>query len=157
MLAIRMVLAILVCVVAGDSSGLAQTQQPKWKVFVWVAADDYVTPLVAYAVKEELRRSQRYESTPSDKDALVTVALNGQDPNAAIGELKGLQSAIAVGLTIRNLLPRQPNNPQTFYPIYLGSKLQIVGRDQADNAAKSIVAYLDAKVDAYAAFLPTKK
>lgn len=53
----------------------------------------------------------------------------------------------AVVYTMYNYLPLEKGNPQTWYPIYLGSSVVTSGKNAIDSSALSVVANLDRYVE----------
>lgn len=130
---------------------LAQQPTAKLRVYVDHSGEDAVGQLLVYSLREDIRRSTQFEvSTP--KDALLTVVVVTLDM-AAQGDQRGLSSAVAVTHTMANWLPLNPKDPQTWYPIYLTTQLQTVGRNRVETMSKSILAKLDEEVEAFRALI----
>jgi len=122
----------------------AAAQKPKTLVFVDHTGSDAVGQELAYAVREELRRSAAYDAGSEDK-ALFMIELVTLD----WGERAGNASAVSVTYVMSNLLPLQKGNPQTWLPIFLRSSVLAVGRDRVKDQARAIVANFDAAVEGY--------
>ena len=130
-------------------STAAARAQPGQKVQVSVsqAGDDIVGSRLAFAVREEIRRSAAYELTDVSK-SLFNISLVSLDL-AVSGETKGVRSSAAMNVTMMNLLPFKKSDPQTWYPIHIDAFLLTVGSSRVDEQAKSIVADFDAAVEKF--------
>jgi hypothetical protein len=133
------------CSISGPSWAFAQTS--KVSVYVAQSGDDAVGQSFTYAVREEIRRSAAYEIGTEDR-AVFTIDLVSVD--LAYGDSpKGYGSAVAVSYSMRNSLPYQAGNPQTWLPLFLSLSVLTVGRDAISNQARYVVAGLDKQVEGY--------
>jgi len=134
---------VAVLLAAGPMAGNEATSG-RFTVWVDHSGDDPVGQLLAYEVREEVRRSEAYD-LGTFSDALFMVLIITLDPNAS-SELKGSSTAASVAYTMANMNTYEEGNPQTWFPIYLSSITLTAGRNRVDDQAKSIVAELDAQV-----------
>ena len=121
----------------------------KYAVFVSHSGEDTVGKQLAYAVREELRKSAGY-SAGSERESPWEIGLVSLDPDRSSGQ-PGNWSAVAVTFTMRNLLPYKAGSPQTWLPIFLSSGIHIVGSSRVEEKARSLVAELDRLVGEYLA------
>lgn len=154
---VRVLLAVfLLC---GPSLAFAQTQT-RLTVRVEHSGDDSVGSSVAFALREELRRSAGYrlsagyglsiEDVESFTVSLVTLDTAGE------GGRKGNESAMAVAYTMFNRLPLELGNPQTWLPIFLSHSVHTVGSKRADEVGKDLLAALDRQVERYKAAIKSQ-
>ena len=137
---------LLVVLWMNASESLAQSPV-KLAVHVVHAGGDAVGQNIAYAVREELRRSVAY-SVSTANDSAVQIRLVSLDL-ALPRETEGHSSAIAVTYTVTNYLPLDKKDPQTWLPIYPNSQLLLVGRSQVETQAKSVVSLPDREIEDY--------
>lgn len=140
-------IAAVLIVIAAPASGQLKSQSKPVPVFVSQSGKDAVGQALAYAVREELRRSEGYEVAVA-RDALFTIGIVSLDA-ALRDDDEGHWSAVAVTYTMTNLFPYVASNPQTWYQIYLTTTVLTVGRNRVDAVAKNIVADLDSEVQGY--------
>lgn len=141
--------AIVVAALLPWATTSAQEAKKDGRLSVYVAqsGEDAVGQALAYAVREELRRSAGFNATTA-REALVTINIASLD----LGSERiraGTWSAIAVSYTMYNLGTFSEGNPQTLYPIYLSGTVIVVGADATDRMAKSVVAMLDRTIEAF--------
>ena len=148
MTALRCISAAVLVTVLSVSMASAQTGS-RYAVFVSHSGEDSVGRQLAYAVREELRRSAGY-SAGDERESPWTIALVSLDMDGSSSQ-RGNRSAVAVTFTMRNLLPYKAGSPQTWLPIYLSSSLYFVGSARVEEQAKSVVAGLDHLVGDYLA------
>jgi hypothetical protein len=134
---------------AGTVPPPALAQAQRLAVTVTHSGDDPVGKTLAYSVREELRRSALFEVTVFE-ESVFRIDLISIDAGTS-RDNEGLSSAIAASYTMRNGVPFQTDNPQTWYPIFLTATVHTVGRSRVDEAAKSIVATLDAAIERFKA------
>lgn len=137
------VLILLLATSIGNDAN-AQAAQKKILISVSHSGEDVVGESMAYAVREELRKSQAFNVAPA-KEALFDIQLISLDTDLA--SKSGASSAIAVTFTMANLLPLNSKDPQTWLSLHLQSSVVIVGRNRVDQQARSIVASLDAAIE----------
>lgn len=141
---VRFVVAITFAVSLWPSPGAAQT---KISVSVMHSGSDMVGPQLAFAVREAIRRSAAYE-LKVDSDALFSVRLVTIDPDRGTSRA-GNWAVASVTFTMRNWLPLDKTDPQTWYPIYLSSSVVTAGTKAVDDSARGIVAQLDEAVEQF--------
>jgi hypothetical protein len=129
--------------------GTQAEAQSKRAVFVAHSGDDVVGRGLAYAVREELRRSAAYEAAAEDQ-AVYQIRIISID-DAVGSQPEGISSAISVVYTMTNYVKYVPKDPQTWYPIFLTAKVLSLGRNRIDAQAKSVVATLDQEVEDFLA------
>jgi hypothetical protein len=78
----------------------------------------------------------------------LRINLTTLDPNPD-NRFKHLQTVAAVVYTMRNWIPFDKKDPQTWYPIFLTAKVLHAGVSTVDDMAKGIVADLDAAVEEF--------
>ena len=148
MTVLRCVSAVVLATVLSVSMASAQIGS-RYTVFVSHSGEDSVGRKLAYAVREELRRSAGY-SAGDERESPWLIEMVSLDTDGG-GSLAGSRSAVAVTFTMRNLLPYKAGSPQTWLPIYLSSSLYLVGSARVEEQAKSMVAELDRLVGNYLA------
>lgn len=105
--------------------------------------EDAVGSRLAFAVREAVRASQAYR-LETEENALFEISLITLDPDD-----ENTHTACAIVYTMKNILPYEEGNPQTWLPIFIGSYLQITGSNRVEEQAKSIIARFDAQVEEY--------
>lgn len=143
---IRVVQLILLCFALAVPN-FASSQNTKIPVSVDHSGSDTVGQRLAYAVRETIRGSNGYRLA-SGRDAVLRISLITLDPERTPSNA-GYWTAAAVGYTMRNDLPLDRSDPQTFYPIHLTTSIVTAGTSRVDEQAKSIVATLDTQVEQY--------
>ena len=124
----------------------AWSQVEKLTVSVSHSGDDSVGSRLAFAVREAIRSSSGYQLV-SEKSTLQIEVVT-LDPNR--GERNsGNQTVSSVTYTMRNFLPYEKGNPQTWLPIFLSVWIGLAGANRVDEQAKSILAALDREVESY--------
>jgi hypothetical protein len=141
-------LALFILASVGVSESSAQTR-PRAGVCVAQEGEDAVGSRLAYAVREELRKSAGYDVVERSK-CLYRISLISLDL-ASGSESQGVRSTVSVVVTMTNLLPLKASDPQTWYPIYLTSGVFTVGSSRVDDQAKSVMALLDQAVEDFKA------
>jgi hypothetical protein len=127
-------------VVFSCSSIFAQTT--RISVAVDHSGDDAVGARLAYAVREAVRGSHGYRLESAD--ALFRIGIVTLNPDQGNSSNWTVASVV---LTMRNDLPLEKGNPQTWYPIYLHSVVQTVGSSRITEQANSVLAKLDAAIE----------
>ncbi|MCK6401467.1 MAG: hypothetical protein L6Q74_06120 [Sphaerotilus natans subsp. sulfidivorans] len=125
----------------------ASAQDGKLSVSVDHSGNDVVGQRLAFAVREAIRSSAGYR-LEQPRDALLHLSLITLDPERAPSNT-GFWTAAAVSYTMRNGLPYEKGNPQTWYAINLSTSIVIAGTSRVEEQAKSILAVLDKQVDEY--------
>ena len=134
-------LFLLITVLTNSTNGQSTN---RIRIWVSLSGDDTIGQGIAYAVREELRRSSIYEVATSET-GMFQVRIISIDA----GDNEGNMSAIAVSYTMFNYLPLDEGDPQTWYPIYLTTEVLLVGRNRIEQQAKSIVATLDQSIEIF--------
>jgi hypothetical protein len=111
-------------------------QTAKWKVYVHQTGDDAVGSRLAYAVKEQINRSTRYELTTRENAHVMIQLVSVDDSGAGATALK---SAVAVLETVGH------GNPRTI----LQQEVFVVGKDRVDDIASELLADFDQAVTDY--------
>lgn len=142
---------ILLLTSSGGSNAQSQPPQKKTSISVSRSGTDVVGESLAYAVREELRKSQAF-NLAQEKESLFNIELISLDMD--IAAKSGASSAIAVTFTMSNLRPHDSKDPQTWYPLYLRGFVLLVGRNRVDQQARSIVASLDAAIEDLKSSMP---
>jgi len=109
--------------------------------------DDPVGRQLAAALEETIRTSLSYALDDPDK-ASVTVEMASIDVETT-ESAKGTHSAVAVVITMRNQIPVEKGNPQTWLPIYLDSSVLACGANRVNSMARSILAEVDRALEKY--------
>lgn len=125
----------------------AVAQEAKLPVAVEHSGDDSIGQRLAFAVREAVRSSSGYRLTQG-RDALLTITLVTIEPERDRSST-GYWTAAAVAFTMRNDLPLDQSDPQTWYPIYLSTNVVLAGANRVEGQAKGILASLDRLVDDY--------
>ena len=120
-------------------------------VYVSLSGEDTVGHGLAYAIREELRRSAAFDVAPPNRAGLQILVVSVDD--AAPGGPTGLSSSIALVYTMTNFADYDPKEPQTWYPIFLTAEAVSLGRKQIETQARSAVATLNNEVERYRANL----
>ena len=120
-------------------------QDSKVQVSVSHTGDDSVGRKLAFAVREVVRGSRAFYLVIPD-DAGIQVRLITIDPDKPAA---GNWTVATVVILMTNFIPYEKGNPQTWYPIYLGSQVLTVGQSVTDEQAKSVVAAVDAALEKY--------
>lgn len=137
-------LVLLSLVVFAVVPGFAWAQEGKIPVSVDHTGRDNAGSGLAFAVREAVRASNGYRLVPDN--AILRISIVTLDPSV---KDDGLTTAAAVSYTMRNDLPYEKGNPQTWYPIYLSTSVVVAGANRLDAQAKGILASLDKEVQAY--------
>jgi hypothetical protein len=153
------VLAILVLSATATMSAQPQPAQPsaqpaKQTVSVSQSGGDAVGNQFAFNVREIIRRSAGFELTDT-RIALFHISIVTLDPETDSART-GHWSVASVVITMRNWLPLDKKDPQTWYPIFLDASVLTVGTNAVDTQAQRIVADLDAAVEKFKADINTK-
>lgn len=118
----------------------------KVSIFVSYAGKDLVGQQIAGLLEEMIEASSDYKMVPSHQAMMkVTISalnLNTQQPT-------GISSAVSAVITMRNYLNYDPSNPQTWYPIFLGSNLVVIRETKANEFASNILNNVDAALERY--------
>ena len=97
-------------------------------------------------MKEAIRSSSGYKLVT--ENAVLRISLVTVDPGTTPSE-SSLQTAAAIGYTMRNDLPLNKSDPQTWYPIHLSTYVVLAGSNRVNDQAMTILAGLDEQVDVY--------
>lgn len=122
-------------------------QDSKLPVAVDHSGDDNIGQRLAFSLREVIRGSSGYRLA-SGREALVFISLVTIDPERS-PSASGIWTAAAVAYTMRNDLPLDPNDPQTWYPIFLSASVVIAGMSRVEDQARGILAGLDAQLERY--------
>lgn len=124
----------------------AWAQESKITVSVDHSGDDNIGVRLAFAVREAIRASSGYRLV--SENAVLRISLITIDPerSPAAG---GVWTVAAISYTMRNDLPLDKSNPQTWYPINLSASVITAGYSRVDDQAKAVLAGLDKQVDLY--------
>ncbi len=126
-------------------------QESKLSLSVEHSGQDSVGQRLAFALREAIRQSAGYRLVPVS-GSLFRIDLVTLDPDRSSGNW----TAAAITYSMRNDLPLDKTDPQTWYPIYLSTKVIISGSSRVDEQAKSILAGLDQEVEEYRKALQKK-
>jgi hypothetical protein len=124
-------------------------QQEKVNVYVDHTGNDPVGQRLAFALREAIRASRGYELA-SLPQCLFQVSLVTMDPEDSPSRA-GKSTVVCLIITMKNLLPLQEQNPQTWYPIFLDGNVLMCGIRKVDELAQGILAALDAAVERFRA------
>jgi hypothetical protein len=136
---------------SGTTSAQTKSEQ-RISVSVEHSGDDAVGNLLAYALREQIRRSAAYQYSAND-NAVFSIRLVTLDPSS---ENTGNSCVAAVTMTMANFIPFKKDDPQTYLPIYLTTIAMTVGRKMVEEQAVSIVASLDKEIDGYRRLIGSK-
>ena len=118
----------------------------KVSIFVSYAGKDRIGQQIAGLLEERIKTSLDYKMAPSHqammKVAISALSLNTHQPT-------GTGSAVSAIITMRNYLNYDPSNPQTWYPIFLGSHLVVISETKANEFASNILNNVDAALERY--------
>lgn len=138
---------ILTVVVATPITSFAQQDDGKIRVSVEHTGENSVGKQFAYAIREALRASNGFRLGSVDDSGLnILIVTVDPDPRSQLGNY---WTAAAITYTMKNFIPYQKGNPQTWYPIYLTSQVMVVGAQRVDEQAKSVMAALDSQLERY--------
>lgn len=140
-------LRLLILSIALAATSVAPAQDGKISVAVDHSGSDTVGQRLVFAVREAIRASSGYKLV-SGKEAILHISLVTLDPERS-PSASGYWTAAAVAYTMRNDLPLNKADPQTWYPIYLTTNIVLAGMSRVDDQAKGILATLDAQVEQY--------
>jgi hypothetical protein len=118
-------------------------EEKRFAVQVDHTGEDLVGQRLAYEIREAIRGSHAYQLEQSP-EAIFTIHLVTLDPDDGN---KGLRSIAAITITMRNFVPYEANNPQTWMPMYMNTEVVIVGSNQLKSMAHSIIADFDVAVE----------
>lgn len=110
---------------------------------------DPVGSQLAFAIRETLRRSAGFEFVSSTEEAVFHINVITVDPAHGVSSGDGHFTTAAVVLTMKNHIPYQAHDPQTWYPIFLNAAVVFVGPTRVDDQARAVVAILDESVENY--------
>lgn len=128
-------------------STYGQAQDKKIPVSVSHSGDDSVGKQFAYAVREALRGSNGYRLT-SLTDSGIYISIVTVDPERNSNS-NGYWTAAAVTYTMKNFIPLEKGNPQTWYPIYLTTQVMTIGTQRTAEQARAVMATIDEQLEAY--------
>jgi len=132
----------------------ASAQESKLSVSVEHSGQDSVGQRLAFALREVIRQSAGYRLVPVS-GSLLRIDLVTVDPERTAA-MSGTWTAAAITYSMRNDLPLDKSDPQTWYPIYLSTKVIISGSSRVEEQAKLILAGLDQEVEEYRKALQKK-
>lgn len=128
----------------------AAQEVPRWEVWVEHTGEDRVGALLAFALREEVRRSAGYKPALRASESLFQLRLVSLDLAVLPTDPKGVASAISVVLTMANLVAMAnlaPDDIQVVTSLFLGTQLWKVGADRVDGEARAIMAFLDSAAE----------
>ena len=128
-------------------SSPASAQDSKVLVSISHSGQDSVGQRFAYAVREAVRSSNGFRLVDEESSGLQ-VSIVTVDPERASSS-SGNWTAASVTYTMANFIPYEKGNPQTWYPIYLTSKVMTIGTQRVEEQAKSVMATLDSSLERY--------
>lgn len=124
----------------------AWAQDGRVRVSVSHAGEDSVGKQFAYAVREAIRASNGYLLVPVDQSGVhISILSIDQDSGPSVGN----STAASISYTMRNFLPYQKGNPQTWYSIHLTSEVMIIGLRRTADQARSVMATIDDQLEQY--------
>ena len=126
---------------------LAQNQDRKIPISVSHTGDDSVGKQFAYSVREAIRASNGYRLT-IPKDSAIRVSIVTIDPERNTSS-NSYWTAAAITYTMRNFIPLEKGNPQTWYPIHLTTQVMTIGSQRTNEQARSVMATIDEQLDQY--------
>jgi hypothetical protein len=129
------------------TSAHAQASE-KVTVGVLHSGDDVVGMRLAFALKEALRASQGYQLGTDYARTLVRFNLITLNPVQSRKQT-GNWTVASATLTMQNHTRFEPNNPQTWYPIYLTSVLVTCGSAEITECANNLMATLEDVLASY--------
>jgi hypothetical protein len=139
--------AILFIFSAALCCGGLYAQDSKVPVHINHTGRDSVGLQLAYSIREQIRGSNGFRLTQNDEAGLyiniITINPDRDDQSSSNW------AVAAVTFTMRNFLPFEKGNPQTWYELYLSSTLATIGRNRTESQAKAILADLDAALEKY--------
>jgi len=139
------VLVIFIFIITQGSFVYAINETDKISLSVSHSGNDIVGTRLAFSLREEIRASVGYEL--QSERPLVTVLLATLDPNSGDSSREGWSTVAAIVVTMRNDVPYKKGDPQTWYPIYLSSVVQICGSKRVEEIAKLILADVDKTIE----------
>lgn len=125
----------------------AQDKDERIPISVSHTGDDSVGKQFAYSVREALRASKGFRLAPPENSG-ISVRIVTIDPERA-ADSKSYWTVAAVTYTMTNFIPYQKGNPQTWYPIYLGTHVMTVGSQRVNEQARSVMASIDEILEKY--------
>lgn len=142
----RTALATLLALVL-ISLPVTSTAQSRATVDVRHTGEDSIGRTLAFALREAVRTSSRYELLAGPKSTF-RIALVTLDPDKDTTE-SGSRTVAALTFTMKNTNPFDSRKPETWYPIYLRSFVIIAGGVRVSDQARSILADLEAEIIEY--------
>jgi len=148
----RASLALALALAAGAPADAQQPSAATQRTTIAVSfnGDDAVGKQLAYAVREELSRSARYQLAEPTKTAAYGINLVSLDPDGKDGN----RTVVAISITATNLYGLMGFLPDTFpktsymvvSPFLLDQSVLIVGSKRVAQTANEIVADMDTKI-----------
>jgi hypothetical protein len=111
------------------------------------SGEDAVGLQLAFEVREAIRKSSSFELS-TRADALFRVDLITLDPDKHRSG-SGRWMVAAVVFTMKNWIPYDEKDPQTWYPIHLDAAVVIAGSNAVDSQARTIIASLDEAIEEF--------
>lgn len=140
---------ILFAIVLALAFVTASAQDDKVAVSVAHSGEDNIGKRLAFSLREAIRSSSGYKLV-DQRDSGMTVKLITLDPERSAAS-SGNWTVASVTIVMRNFLPFERGNPQTWYPIYMTSVVMTIGGQRTDEQAKSILATLDDALEEFRA------
>ena len=140
-LSVKFILATMLLLL--EHTAIAQDE--KVTVSLIHIGEDGIGKQFAFAIREAIRGSNGFRLTQPEESGLQ-IRLITIDPEEKTQSNWTVATSV---ITMRNFIPIDEKEPQTWYPIYMTASVLTVGQSKTNEQARAIIATLDSQLDRY--------